>query len=237
LRDFGPTCVAYGSWAAVRPRCRGVRSHPNFGRSPGVDSCCSRPSTLTTPQSTTFIPPQPDCPNFRPLGIPVAPRCPQAYPSPKPCHCPTSPVLDPLAAFRLDPKKTPAGTGWGVSRQGGIPATQPNHRHPNSTNAPAKIPKNPNQKGETTCQQKSTKPTPQIPSKAAPLPSSSQPAVDPEKVFTPEQLEAINTMIDQSIAAQDYDSLISELEDQVIGLVTKLHELTQEVEILWKETT
>ena len=81
---------------------------------------------------------------------------------------------------------------------------------------------------------KSTNPT-QIPLKVAQHPSSSQPAVDPEKVFTPEQLEAISTMIDERIAAQDYDSLISELEDQVIGLSTKLHELKQEVEILWKE--
>ena len=63
----------------------------------------------------------------------------------------------------------------------------------------------------------------------------SNPTPDPEAVFTSEQVQVIVALIGDIIASQEYGELISGLEDQYIDLSTKVHQIKEELEILWKE--
>jgi prefoldin subunit 5 len=58
----------------------------------------------------------------------------------------------------------------------------------------------------------------------------------PTKELTkPVTEDEIVELVKNIIAEQDYDSMVSDLEDQIIALSTSVHEIKEELELLWKE--
>lgn len=56
-----------------------------------------------------------------------------------------------------------------------------------------------------------------------------------EDVLNEAQIGLVVSLIREILSEEDYGTIVSELEDQVLSLSTALHDLKQEVEQIWEE--